>query len=348
MKTFGEFARDQIKFLGKSQKALARSLGVSPAYISQIFTGKKNPPDLGRARNRRQLEVWCEFLNAAEEDLLDMIRFQLHRVPPRPSARYRNMRRFLLDSLSKESRSLAEEIRGLELHPAEGAIIHTLVQIYMIREEEVPESSAYGTVRFRELCLHAKSDKRFVERELVEFFSSLPFTWNWDPDSNRMSLSTDSPDLQDAVEKLNELEGSDSRVEYGKKVPVVGHVSAGEGFAFTDGGYMAGDGFELVDLPPGVSPDLAHKVYCVRVRGESLREFINEGALLFIKPESWEEIRDGDLVIFKDRDLSRAFVKKVEFAGDSLVLRSLNPLYKNLVRRREELALLERVLCVVF
>ena len=348
MKTFGEFARDQIKNLGKSQKALARTLGVSPAYISQIFTGKKNPPDLGKPRNRGQLKVWCEFLGASEEDILDMVRFQLHRVPPRPSARYRNMRNLLLKCLTPGNQSLGEEMRGLELHPAESMAINTMVQIYMILQEEGSEHSAYAPMRFKELCFQAKSDRRFVERDLVNFFRSMSFAWTWDPEVNQLSLSTESQELQTAIEKVNRLVGGRSRVGYSKKVPVVGHVSAGEGFSYTDGGYLAGEGFEQVDLPPGVDPGLAHKVYCVRVRGDSLREFINEGALLFIKPESWEEIRDGDLVIFKDREQHRAFVKKVEFAGESLVLRSLNPLYKNLVRRRADLALLERVLCVVF
>ena len=73
MKTFGEYAKERIKSLGKSQKDLADKLGVSPAYISQISTGKKKPPDLGRPRNRPQLKIWTEFLAASEEDILSLI-----------------------------------------------------------------------------------------------------------------------------------------------------------------------------------------------------------------------------------------------------------------------------------
>ena len=40
MKTFGDFAKERIKGLAKSQKDLAQKLNVSPAYISQILTGK--------------------------------------------------------------------------------------------------------------------------------------------------------------------------------------------------------------------------------------------------------------------------------------------------------------------
>ncbi len=129
-------------------------------------------------------------------------------------------------------------------------------------------------------------------------------------------------------------------------MPVVGHVSAGEGFGFTDGGYTAGEGFEQVDIPPGVDPQLVQSLYCVRVRGDSLREFFGDGTLLFIKPESWEEIKDGDLVIFKDRNGSKAYVKKVEFSGENLILKSMNPLYKHMVLSRSDLMLLERVLAI--
>jgi phage repressor protein C with HTH and peptisase S24 domain len=128
---------------------------------------------------------------------------------------------------------------------------------------------------------------------------------------------------------------------------MVGHVSAGSGFEYTDGGYPPGEGFEQVELPPGVNPALADRLYCVRIRGDSLREFISEGALLFIKPESWEEIRDGDLVIFKDRLEKRAFVKKVEFSGESLILKSMNSQYRNIVCTRSELCLLERVISIM-
>ena len=150
------------------------------------------------------------------------------------------------------------------------------------------------------------------------------------------------------MERIMALAGSSPGFTVKSTVPLVGHVSAGEGFTFTDGGYPVGEGFEEVEIPPGVDPRIAERLYCVRVRGDSLREFINEGAVLFIKPESWEEIRDGDLVIFKDRRESRAFVKKVEFSGSSLILKSMNPMYKNIVMSKSDLVLLERVLSVVF
>lgn len=343
----GEFAKDRLKQLGKNQKAFAEKLGVSPAYISQIFTGKKNPPDLSKARNRPQLRVWAEFLDATEEDLLDLVRSQLHGVTVRAEPRYRRLRGLLLKTLGQGSRDLAGEIGRMELHPAENQVIGALVRLYLMAHQEFPANHAYGGTRFRELSERARANKGFLEGELTAFFEERSFTWSWDVEANEVRLCCESHDLIEALEQIERISDRDADVRFQRTVPVVGHVSAGEGFQFTDGGYPVGEGFERVELPPGVDPVMAGRLYCVRVRGNSLKEFINEGALLFIKPESWEEIRDGDLVIFKDRRENRAFVKKVEFAGESLILKSMNPLYSNIVLKKVDLMLLERVMSLV-
>jgi SOS-response transcriptional repressor LexA len=346
--SFGTYARERLHQTGKSQKALAAELGVSPAYISQIFTGKKNPPDLGKPRNRSQLRTWAEFLGSAEEDLLDLIRYELHRVPPRPTPRFGRMRTVLLKCLAVSDRKLIDEIRGMELHPAEGRAIHAMTQIYVILQEEVNQRSAYSAVRFREFCNRARANRRFIEEDLASFFDNLPFSWSWDAEVDDVRFLSESSQIREAMTRIDKLLSGLPGWTYGRTVPVVAHVSAGEGFVYTDGGYEVGEGFEQVEIPPGVDLRLAERLYCVKVRGDSLREFFGDGTLLFIKPESWEEIKDGDLVIFKDRSNGRAFAKKVEFAGDSLILKSMNPLYKNIVLRKRDLILLERVTAVVF
>ncbi len=348
MKTFGEYAKERVRRLGRNQKALAENLGVSPAYISQIFTGKKNPPDLSRPRNKLQLRVWASFLDASDEEILDLIRFELHRVPPRPAARYPRMRALLLSALSGSEGALNTEIRSMELHPAESLAVQAMVQIYLILHEEISEDRAYGMARLREFGTRARADRQFIEGELAGFFEEMRFSWGWEPEGNDVRFASGSAELRQAIERLADLSGRGAGFFFRRTVPVVGHVSAGEGFEFTDGGYPVGEGFEHVELPPGVDPRVAERLYCVRVRGQSLREFINEGALLFIRPESWEEIRDGDLVIFKDSEEKRAFVKKVEFAGANLILKSMNPMYKNIVLGRSDLVLLERVMAVLF
>lgn len=346
--TFGEFAKQRLRRLGKSQKALATKLGVSPAYVSQIFTGKKNPPDLGRPRNRWQLRIWADFLDADEDDLLDLIRFQLHRIPPPPIPKFDKMRKLLLTSLKVTDAGLADEIRAMQLHPAENQVIQAMIAVYLAGRDQSSLQRAFGITRFRDMCVQARTDSQFVETELVEYFETHGFSWTWDSEANDVRFIPDSPELSDAVDKVEELLDHSGGPTYSHTVPVVGHVSAGEGFEYTDGGFPAGEGFEHVEIPPGIDPALARRIYCVRVRGDSLQPFFGDGALLFIKPESWEEIKDGDLVIFKDRDDGKAFVKKVEFAGENLILRSLNERYRNLVLARDALILLEKVRSVVF
>jgi SOS-response transcriptional repressor LexA/transcriptional regulator with XRE-family HTH domain len=347
MTVFGNFVREKMKVLGKNQKDLAAELAVSPAYISQILSGKKNPPDLGRPRGRILLKKWSRYLQASEQDLLDMIRFDLYSVPLRPGARFPRMRELLCTHVHTKSGTVREEIRSMQLHPAENLAIGTMVEIYVVLQQEVRQGRAYGPERFKDFCRTVRSNREFVDRDLVDFFGDHSFTWRWDPDAARIAFIFASPEIRSAMERARQILSREGLTDPNPTIPVVGHVSAGEGFEYTDGGFAAGEGFDQVDLPPGVPPSLARSLYCVKVRGDSLREFFGDGALLFIKPESWEEIRDGDLVIFKDRRNRKAFVKKVEFAGDSLILKSMNSLYKNMVLKKSDLALLERVTAIV-
>jgi SOS-response transcriptional repressor LexA/transcriptional regulator with XRE-family HTH domain len=348
MVTFGEYAKLRIRQLGKSQKALAAELDVSPAYISQIINKKKNPPDLSRTKYRSALKTWCKFLESSEDDILDMVRFELHRVPPRPNPKFRGMRDLLIQSVKTQRKDLVEEMRAMSLHPAENRAIHALVQIYLVSQEQDGESRACGATRFRNLCIRAKTNKKFVEGELTDFFRVRPFSWTWDSEADDVRLFSESNEICRAIERVRSITDGTPGLTYARTVPVVGQVSAGKGFEYTDGGFTLGEGFDQVEIPPGVDPVLAQTLYCVKVRGDSLREYFGDGALLFIKPESWEEIRDGDLVIFKDRKGGRAFVKKVEFAGDNLILKSMNPLYKNIVLGRTDLMFLERVMALRF
>jgi phage repressor protein C with HTH and peptisase S24 domain/transcriptional regulator with XRE-family HTH domain len=347
MKTFAEFAKDRVRFLGKSQKELANLLDVSPAYISQVLTGKKHPPDLSKARTSEGLRAWAEFLEVSEDEILERIKCELHGVTPRPSPRFPAMRGVLLRCLHDREGELADEIRSVAYHPAEKLAVQALVQIHMVMQRQSGEDRGYDAARFRENCARAKANKTYVESDLVRFLENCSIWWTWDPEGSGVRVFSDAAEIQEAMRRIDQITGQTLGLAFGRTVPVVGHVSAGRGFQFTDGGYPAGEGFDQVELPPGVDPSLAEVLYCVRIRGNSLREFINEGALLFIKPESWEEIKDGDLVIFKDRGENRAFVKKVEFAGDNLILKSMNPMYKNIVLRRADLCLLERVMSII-
>jgi len=348
VKTFAAYVKQRARHLGKTQKMLAHELKVSPAYVSQLLTGKKQPPDFGRPRNKAQLIVWSASLQVSESDILNIVRHELHKVPLRPIPRFPSMRVLLVERLKKNQKRLVDEIELLELHPAETRVIDLIVKVYLFTHEEIYDSRAYGPIRFKTLAAQAKANRDFIENALVDYLTDKSFVWGWDPEANEVHLDFMSSELQEAIRAVEALISHPARQIDEISIPLVGHVSAGEGFEFTDGGYTVGEGFEQVPMPPGCDRAIAKDLYCVRVRGDSLGEFFGDGTLLFVKPESWEEIREGDLVIFKDRSTGKAFVKKIHFAGDQLLLRSMSPYYRSITMKRTDLMLLERVVAVVF
>lgn len=337
-----------METLGKSQKELARELKVSAAYVSQLLRGKKRPPNFAKSRNQDRLQAWARSLAVAEGEVINVVRVSHARLVDRQEPRFPGMRKFLLERLDPSCQHLSKEIKGLEFHPAEGRAIHALIETFVVGQGDLYEQRAYARSRVKEFMVFAKEDRNFVEGQLIQFYLNRQFTWNWDAESNAVHLETENCELHECRKIIRELVSGGREGSSSLTIPVVGHVSAGEGFEYTDGGYYAGEGFDQVPVPPGVAGDLAARLYCVRVRGNSLKDFFGDGTLLFIKPESWEEIRDGDLVIFKDRDHGRAFVKKVEFAAGTLILKSMNPLYDNMVLNKTDLMLLERVKAVLF
>lgn len=125
-------------------------------------------------------------------------------------------------------------------------------------------------------------------------------------------------------------------------IPVIAYVSAGEPFQWTDGGFAQGNGLDETDRPPEVTRRDSRTMYAVRVRGDSMRPFLKQGATLYIKPESRHEIANGDYVIFKDKDFN-CWVKLVEFHQEAIILKSLNPVYPDIVKSRDEEILMEKV-----
>jgi len=346
--SFSLFARQCAKNLGKSQRELASALRVSPAYVSQIFSGKKNPPDLGHPRNRKMLRIWAEFLNTGESDLIDLVRHQLHRAPLPPVPRFPKMRKLILHRLDPVQRHLTNEIRAMSFHPAEQRLVNMLAKLYLIAQSGSGEDFPCNVSSFRDFVSRVTLERNFVDIQLCDYFENIMFVWRWHQDSGAIDLTGDSTDIVNSLALLEKIDTGNNESPYRATVPVVGHVSAGTGFGFTDGGYWVGQGFDEVPMPPGVKAELASVLYCVRVRGDSLKDFFGDGALLFIKPESWDDIVDGDLVIFKDRKNQEAFVKKIEFSDENLILKPMNSTYRNIVLKREDLILLERVMAVVF
>lgn len=346
--SFSFVVRKTIKRLGKSQLALAKALDVSPAYISQVFSGKKNPPDLGRPRNRKTLRIWSEFLEIDENELVDLVRHDLHKAPLPPSPKFPKMRTFMIKRLHAGQVDLIREIRLLPLHPAEQGLIRTLAKIYLINRNRLDLRSASSLPNFEGFAKRMCGRVSFVDRELLGHFASIEFTWSWQDERDKVNLHSDSEEIKNGLNLLAGLRHECFRGKRGKGVPLVGYVSVGEGFEYSENGYSSDRGFEIAPMPPGVDSSFLSRLYCVKIKGNSFAEFLGDGALLFVKQHSWDEIIDGDLVIQKDVVSKRAFLRKIEFSDDNLILKSMSPLHRNVVKKKSELILFERVLAVVF
>lgn len=110
-------------------------------------------------------------------------------------------------------------------------------------------------------------------------------------------------------------------------IPLLGFAQAGAGGYFDDGGFPAGQGWDVVDFP--ASPGIGGAVYALEVQGESMQPLYRDGDVLIVQPGA--QVRRGDRVVVRTREgevmakiLHRQTAKRLE-------LSSLNPEHENRV-----------------
>jgi phage repressor protein C with HTH and peptisase S24 domain len=108
-------------------------------------------------------------------------------------------------------------------------------------------------------------------------------------------------------------------------IPLLGFAQAGAGGFFDDGGFPAGQGWDVVEFP--VDPSRKAGVYALEVQGESMMPLYRDGDMLIVEPGA--QVRRGDRVVLKTKEgevmakvLSRQSARTVE-------LLSLNPEHPN-------------------
>ncbi|MCM2401159.1 helix-turn-helix transcriptional regulator [Rhizobium sp. S153] len=104
-------------------------------------------------------------------------------------------------------------------------------------------------------------------------------------------------------------------------IPLLGFAQAGAGGFFDDGGFPAGQGWDLVEFP--ATPGLKAGVYALEVQGDSMKPLYRDGDVLIVEPGA--QVRRGDRVVVKTREgevmakvLARQSAKAIELV-------SLNP-----------------------
>lgn len=110
-------------------------------------------------------------------------------------------------------------------------------------------------------------------------------------------------------------------------IPLLGFAQAGAGGFFDDGGFPAGQGWDMVEFPAG--PGRTGGVYALEIQGESMMPLYRDGDVLIVDPGA--QVRRGDRVVVKTRDgevmakvLARQTLRGIE-------LLSLNPDHPNRV-----------------
>lgn len=102
-------------------------------------------------------------------------------------------------------------------------------------------------------------------------------------------------------------------------VPLLGFAQAGDGGYFDDGGYPAGFGWDIIELPAAS----ARHTYALKVQGDSMLPLYRNGDTLIVEPEA--QVRTGDRVVVKTRQGEVLAKRLRRQTSDTVELQSLNP-----------------------
>lgn len=108
-------------------------------------------------------------------------------------------------------------------------------------------------------------------------------------------------------------------------IPLLGFAQAGAGGFFDDGGFPAGQGWDVVEFPAAVSKHTS--VYALEVQGDSMMPLYRDGDRLIVEPGA--QIRKGDRVVLKSREGEVMAKVLARQSARSIELSSLNPEHPN-------------------
>jgi phage repressor protein C with HTH and peptisase S24 domain len=111
----------------------------------------------------------------------------------------------------------------------------------------------------------------------------------------------------------------------GNAIPLLGFAQAGSGGFFDDGGFPAGQGWDVVEFP--APPGQKAGVYALEVQGESMMPLYRDGDVLIVEPGA--QVRRGDRVVVKSREGEVMAKVLARLSPKSIELLSLNPEHPN-------------------
>ncbi len=82
-------------------------------------------------------------------------------------------------------------------------------------------------------------------------------------------------------------------------------------------------------------------LYCLKIQGEFFNSFLSQGNLIYARKDGGE-IQEDMLVIYTSEN-GYGLLRQVKFADDTIILKSLSPSGKYLIRPKTHLRLLDKV-----
>lgn len=111
----------------------------------------------------------------------------------------------------------------------------------------------------------------------------------------------------------------------GSSIPLLGFAQAGAGGFFDDGGFPAGQGWDVVEFP--AAPSQKAGVYALEVQGESMMPLYRDGDVLIVEPGA--QVRRNDRVVVRTREGEVMAKVLLRQSPRSIELLSLNPEHPN-------------------
>jgi phage repressor protein C with HTH and peptisase S24 domain len=107
-------------------------------------------------------------------------------------------------------------------------------------------------------------------------------------------------------------------------IPLLGFAQAGAGGFFDDGGFPAGQGWDVVDFPAAGTKT---GVYALEIQGDSMQPLYRDGDVLIVEPGA--QVRRGDRVVVKTTEGEVMAKVLMRQSARGIDLHSLNPDHPN-------------------
>lgn len=142
------------------------------------------------------------------------------------------------------------------------------------------------------------------------------------------------PDMTSDMDDTHDTPAPDHRI------PIMGYAQAGGEGYFTDAGYPAGQGWDILEFPNLGDPD----TYALEVSGDSMNPLYRDGDVLIISPKS--NIRKGDRVVLRTND-GQVMAKELSHdRANAITLSSHNPEFDDKRLPRDQVDWIARILWV--